>query len=61
VAVGLERPLLAAVLFPLAAVPPVGAAGDYEEIFAEAAAYDDGFAKAVHAAQPRRHDEMDVA
>ena len=43
-----DRTLFAPVLFPVTAAPP---AGDYDEIFAEAASYDDGFAKIVHSAQ----------
>ncbi|MFG2142975.1 hypothetical protein ACGFRG_02090 [Streptomyces sp. NPDC048696] len=39
------RPLFAAVLFP------VGLAGGYDTLLAEAADYDDGFAKIVHTAQ----------
>lgn len=56
-----DRPLFAAVLFPVAAAPPAATAGAYDEIFAEAAAYDDGFAKAVHAFQHERHDPMGVS
>lgn len=45
------RPLFAAVLFP---GPNAGAvAGNFDEIFAEAAAFDDGFAKIVHCTQAR--------
>ena len=48
-ALGAEaRTLFAPVLFPVAAIPPPG---DYDELFAEVAAYDDGFAKVVHCAQ----------
>lgn len=54
------RPLFAAVLFPVRPGPPPAGAG-YDEIFAEAGAYDDGFAKIVHAHQPERHDDFDVA
>ncbi|HSC96624.1 MAG TPA: hypothetical protein VLC73_16805 [Burkholderiales bacterium] len=43
-----KRVLFAPVLFPVTATPPVG---DYDEIFGEAASYDDGFAKIVHCAQ----------
>src|SRR6266545_1828213 len=42
------RALFAPVLFPVTAVPPPG---DYDELYAEVAAYDDGFAKVVHCAQ----------
>ncbi len=43
-----DRPLFAAVLFPVSAAPP---AGSFDELFREAAVYDDGFAKIVHCAQ----------
>lgn len=43
------RSLFTPVLFPVADVPP---SGPYDELFLEAEEYDDGFAKAVHAAQP---------
>lgn len=43
-----RRPLFAPALFPVTAVPPPG---DFDELYAEAAAYDDGFAKIVHCAQ----------
>jgi hypothetical protein len=52
------RPLFAAVLFPVRTVPGAGA---FDEIFIEAEAYDDGFAKIVHTFQPNRHDSLDVA
>ena len=45
------RPVFTPVLFPVAAVPPPG---PYDELFQEVIDYDDGFAKAVHAAQPQR-------
>ena len=45
---GTARALFAPVLFPVTAIPPPG---DYDELYAEAAAYDDGFAKIVHCAQ----------
>jgi len=48
-----ERVLFAPVLFPVAAVPPVG---DMDEIQAEAAGYDDGFAHVVHSAQKTTSD-----
>lgn len=44
------RALFSSVLFPVAAAPP---AGSYDALFLEAMEYEDGFAKAVHAAQPR--------
>ena len=45
-----SRSLFSPVLFPVAAVPP---AGSYDELFLETMLYEDGFAKVVHAAQPR--------
>jgi hypothetical protein len=49
------RPLFTPVLFPVsAAVPP----GPYDEVFQEVEDYDDGFAKAVHAIQPRFLDPL---
>ncbi len=42
------RPVFAAVLFPVSSAPP---GGNFDEIFAEASDYDDGFAKVAHAAQ----------
>jgi hypothetical protein len=44
------RSLFTPVLFPVATVPPPG---PYDELFQEVIDYDDGFAKAVHAAQPQ--------
>lgn len=54
---GTERPLFAAVQFPVLLddplVPgPPPTLGNYDEVFIEAADYDDGFAKIVHATQP---------
>ena len=54
---GASRQLFAAVQFPVLyddpGVPgPPAALGNYDRIFAEAADYDDGFAKIVHGAQP---------
>jgi hypothetical protein len=46
-----DRPLFAAVLFPVAAKPPQPN-GDFDTLKIEAADYDDGFAKIVHAVQP---------
>ena len=51
---GKRRPLFAAVQFPVLfddpAVPgPPPALGTYDAVFLEAADYDDGFAKVVHA------------
>src|SRR5262249_24586702 len=49
------RSLLTPVLFPVAAtVPP----GPYDDLFQEAADYDDGFAKIVHGTQPTRIDAL---
>lgn len=56
---GAERPLFAPLLFPVlykktAADPdPAPPEGNYDQLFIEAAEYDDGFAKIVHAMQPR--------
>lgn len=54
---GSERPLFAAVLFPVLFDDPVvpgppAALGNYDAVFIEAADYDNGFAKIVHAGQP---------
>jgi len=54
---GTERPLFAAVQFPVLfddpLIPgPPPALGNYDEVFIEASDYDDGFAKIVHAVQP---------
>jgi hypothetical protein len=49
------RPLFASTLFP------IGAAGNYDEIFREVEEYDDGFAKIVHTFQPDRQDIHDLA
>lgn len=43
------RALFARVLFPILATPPMVS---YDELIAEAQAYDDGFARLVHAEQP---------
>jgi hypothetical protein len=48
-----ERPLFAPVLFPVATIPPTG---DMDEIQAEAAGYDDGFAHIVHSTQKTTSD-----
>lgn len=45
-----QRRLFASVLFPVSSAP---IPGNFDEIFAEAAIYDDGFAKIVHCAQAR--------
>ncbi len=57
-ALAAPRPLFAAVLFPVLAVPP---AGSYDDVFAEAEDYDDGFAKVVHGAQPDRAALLDTS
>jgi hypothetical protein len=49
------RTLFTPVFFPIAAVPPPG---PYDDIFQEVEDYDDGFAKAVHATQPRFLDPL---
>ncbi|HEY6083709.1 MAG TPA: hypothetical protein VIU45_09645, partial [Chitinophagaceae bacterium] len=51
------RSLFAAVQFPVnkAGSPP---AGNFDEVFADAAAYDDGFAKIVHGSQPPGQQPM---
>ena len=46
-----ERPLFAPVLFPVL-YNMVAPDGNYDQAFIEAAEYDDGFAKIVHASQP---------
>lgn len=50
------RSLFTSVLFPVAVAPP---AASYDELFQEVIEYDDGFAKAVYAAQPRRLDPLE--
>lgn len=49
----ITRTVFAPVLFPVATVPPTG---DMDEIQAEAAAYDEGFARIVHCAQKTTSD-----
>ena len=44
------RSMFTPVIFPVRGVPP---AGPYDDLFAEVDDYDDGFAKAVHCAQPQ--------
>lgn len=47
------RPVFTAVSFPVAAdAAALAALGPFDEVFGEAAGYDDGFAKIVHARQP---------
>jgi len=48
---GKKRSLFGAILFPVTSVPPPPTS-NYDELFIEAADYDDGFAKIVHAFQP---------
>lgn len=48
-----ERPVFAAVLFPVAS------AGTFDEVLVEADAYDGGFARIVHGAQPRRAAQVE--
>lgn len=55
---GTPRPLFAPLLFPVfykknAADPDPAPDGNYDQLFIETAEYDDGFAKIVHAMQPR--------
>jgi hypothetical protein len=52
---GAPRDLFSPVQFPVVSPPP---ALDYGEIFAEVDDYDDGWAKAVHTAQPRQLDPL---
>ncbi len=54
---GESRPVFAPLLFPVlpkanAADPDPAPDGNYDELFIEAASFDDGFAKIVHARQP---------
>ncbi|MCJ1290236.1 hypothetical protein MMC34_001772 [Xylographa carneopallida] len=49
------RDIFTSVLFPVAVTPPNI---DYGDIFAEVEDYDDGFAKAVHCAQPQQLDPL---
>jgi hypothetical protein len=53
-----QRPLFAAVLFPVLSVPP---SGSYDDVFVEAEDYDDGFAKIVHGVQPDHAALMDTS
>jgi hypothetical protein len=50
------RGLFTPVLFPVGTVVPPGV--DYDELFREATAYDDGFAKAVYVRQPPQADPL---
>ncbi|WP_162918528.1 hypothetical protein [Taklimakanibacter deserti] len=55
---GTARPLFAPLLFPVlykknAGDPDPAPDGSYDQLFIEAAEYDDGFAKIVHAMQPK--------
>jgi hypothetical protein len=49
-----ERPVFASVLFP------VTGAGSFDDVFVEAEEYDDGFARIVHGAQPRRAAQVET-
>ena len=51
--IGKSRSVFGAIQFP---VLPVASPGNYDAIFIEAAEYDDGFAKIVHAFQPVSHN-----
>lgn len=51
------RNLFAAVLFPVSSAPPTG---NFDELFGEAADYDDGFAKIVHCAQQTTSDPVGI-
>jgi len=54
-ALSAARSLFTSVLFPVAdTVPPA----DYDDLFTEVVSYDDGFAKAVYAAQPTALDPL---
>ncbi|MEO6071260.1 MAG: hypothetical protein ABIP31_12005, partial [Chitinophagaceae bacterium] len=52
---GEEKSLFAAVLFPVMGVGE-DAVGDYDELYIEAARYNDGFSKITHANQPPSHN-----
>ena len=54
-ALSAPRPIFTPVFFPVTAAPP---AGPYDDLFAEVDDYNDGFAKAVHAAQPQQLDPL---
>ena len=47
--IGKQRSVFGAIQFP---VSPIAPPGNYDELFIEAAEFDDGFAKVVHAFQP---------
>ena len=49
------RRIFASVLFPVMSTPP---SGNFDDIFAEAASYDDGFAKIVHCAQAKTSEPV---
>ncbi len=52
------RPVFSAVLFPVAKdLPSAAAFGPLDQVFPEAASYDDGFAKIVHASQATSADQ----
>jgi hypothetical protein len=52
---GAGRPIFTPVMFPVGTTPPPG---PYDEPFAEVDDYNDGFAKAVHCAQPQQLDPL---
>ena len=53
---GKPRTIFSPVFFPVLSTPPAG--GGYSEVFAEVEDYDDGWAKAVHCAQPKRLSQI---
>lgn len=54
------RPLFTPVLFPVSTnEAAAGALGNFDEVFAEAVAFDDGFARIVHGGQPLGADHLD--
>lgn len=54
------RPVFTPVLFPVAANAAAAAAlGSFDEVYLEAARFDDGFAKIVHASQARTSDPLE--
>lgn len=59
--IGTERPLFAALQFPVLYKKPTDITdpvpeGNFDKLFIEAAEYDDGFSKIVHSFQPRSHN-----
>jgi hypothetical protein len=54
------RPVFTPVLFPVSKTAAEAAAlGNFDEVFVEAATFDDGFAKIVHGSQPLGADPLD--